>query len=400
MSTKRFISLTIPILIGLTPIIFASCVGVPDLSTEMSHQGRLLDSTGAPVVDGNYNFRYRIYHAATSGTPVYTETKTVAVSDGLFDTTLGTTGVITPDIFAQPSWIEIAVNGETLTPRQKLLGAPYAFSLAAGAVVQGGVPITRTFSGVENTGSVLTVWNDNSGIKGGHSLVVLNQAAAEGINRDTVAALWVKAAGGNTSASPYSGAYGAIVTSDKYRGLYAKGGTIDEIGSDYAAGVFSSDYGIILEGGGVCHGCAMAYFAQNAGADAIQPGDFVAALGVAVDPDLNVPVMMVAKASRADEAIVGVASTAVSRAPVEERQGIRTGGFDPRAGQAAPGEYLSVVVQGLVQARVGEVQVQAGDWLTFQDSALAAAPAGSVGLARAMSTPDPDGMVWVLYNGQ
>ena len=398
MSTRRLFTIAIPIILALTPLIFASCIGVPDLDPEMSHQGRLLDSTGAPVVDGNYTFRYRIYHAATGSTPVYTETKTVAVSDGLFDTTLGITGVITPDIFAQPSWIEIAVNGETLTPRQKLLGAPYAFSLAAGAVVQGGVPITRTFSGVENTGAALTVWNDNASAGGGNGLFVINQAAPEVTIGEhpgvPVAALQAVAAGGQNDTLPYSGSFGAIVRSENYRGMYVKGAP------SWVAATFDSDNGILLIGGGTCVGCTLAYFAQNAGTDAIQPGDFVAALGVAVDPDLNVPVLQVVKAASAADAVVGVASTAMRRTPVSVNYGVKIGGFDARDGVSATGEYLSVVVQGLVQARVGEVQVQAGDWLTIQDGTLAAAPAGSGGLARAMSTPEPDGMVWVLYNGQ
>jgi hypothetical protein len=56
------------------------------------------------------------------------------------------------------------------------------------------------------------------------------------------------------------------------------------------------------------------------------------------------------------------------------------------------------VVQGLVQARVDELQVQVGDMLTLQNGALEVASAG--GVARAMSTPDENDLVWVLYNGQ
>ena len=340
MSTRRLYTIAIPIILALTPMIFAGCIGIPDLDPEMSHQGRLLDNTGAPVLDGNYNFRYRIYHAATGSTPVYTETKTIAVSDGLFDTTLGTTGVITPDIFAQPSWIEIAVNGETLTPRQKLLGAPYAFSLAAGAVVQGSVPITRTFSGVANTGAAMTVWNDNASATGGSGLFVVNQAAAdiqsapaEGV---PVAALKAAAVGGQNDTIPYTGAYGAIIQSENYRGMYAKGGDVSPSVTGWYAAIFDSEEGINLIGGGNCTGCTLAYFAQNAGSEVIQPGDFVAARGVVVDPDLNVPVLQVVKAISVDEAVIGVASNAVRRTPVGDYYGIKTGDSTPAAGSLPP----------------------------------------------------------------
>ena len=396
MLKKRILYVSIPIILALTPILIVGCAGTPDLSSQMSHQGRLLDSAGAPVADGNYSFRYRIFHSATGGTPVYTETKTVAVSDGLFDSILGASSVITPDIFAQPSWIEITVDGETLTPRQKLLGAPYAFSLSAGAVVQGSIPITRTFSGVANTGAAMTIWNDNRSATGGNGLFVVNQAAAttsglpdEGV---PVAALQALAAGGQNSTVPKSGAYGAIITSANYRGMYAKGAT------GWYAAVFDSPSGINLIGGGTCTGCTTAYFATNSGAETLQPGDFVAAQGVIVDPDLNVPVMQVVKANSATDPVIGVVSSAMNRAPVGDYYGFKSGGFDAREGAAANGEYLSVVVQGLVQARASELEIKAGEWLTLQSGALEVASTG--GLARAMSSPDENGMVWVLYNGQ
>jgi len=394
MFNKRLIFIAIPILIALTPILIVGCVGAPDLHPEMSHQGRLLDAAGAPVADGNYTFRYRIFHAATAGTPVYTETKTVAVSDGLFDTSIGALSVITPDLFAQPAWMEIAVNGEALAPRQKLLGAPYAFSLAAGAVVQGAVPITRTFGGVENTGSAMTIWNDNATAGGGNGLFVVNQAAPEITGSDVgvpAAALQAVAIGGQGSETPYTGAYGAIISSENYRGMYTRAGE-----SWYAA-VFDGGAGINLLQGG-CTGCTLAYFAQNAGTDTIFPGDFVAAMGLVVDQDLNVPVMQVVKATSAADAIVGVANKAVKRTPVKDVYGVKTGGFDPRQGNAAAGEYLSVVVQGLVQVRAEALPVQIGEWLTLQDGAVQVS--SEAGVARAMSQPDENGMVWVLYNGK
>ena len=58
MLTRRLIFIAIPIMIALIPLVIAGCVGIPDLTSQMSHQGRLLDNTGAPVADGSYNFRY------------------------------------------------------------------------------------------------------------------------------------------------------------------------------------------------------------------------------------------------------------------------------------------------------------------------------------------------------
>jgi hypothetical protein len=71
---------------------------------------------------------------------VYTEVKNVLVVNGLFDMTIGATSLLAdadpdPLIFARPLFAEITIEGETLTPRQRLHGAPYAMSLVGGAVM-------------------------------------------------------------------------------------------------------------------------------------------------------------------------------------------------------------------------------------------------------------------------
>ncbi len=81
-----------------------------------------------------------------------------------------------------------------------------------------------------------------------------------------------------------------------------------------------------------------------------------------------------------------------------EHNGVRTGGFDAAAGDAAPGGYLTIEVQGLVRARAADAALQPG-------AALAAGPDGAVGVAdggytRALSAVDADGLVWVMLSGQ
>lgn len=67
---------------------------------------------------------------------LFTETHAgVQFSDGLANIEIGSVETLDPSIFAQPLWMEIEVNGEVLTPRQKLLGSPYAMTLVGGAVV-------------------------------------------------------------------------------------------------------------------------------------------------------------------------------------------------------------------------------------------------------------------------
>lgn len=64
------------------------------------------------------------------------------MTDGLFDVPIGPASNVTgvdgapdPAIYSQPVWVEISVDGQTLSPRQPLVGSPYAMSLVGGAVV-------------------------------------------------------------------------------------------------------------------------------------------------------------------------------------------------------------------------------------------------------------------------
>lgn len=125
----------------LSALLFTAC-----LPRTMGMQGRLLNSDGTAVSGGvdmviNYWTCANGDENASGCDMVYTETRNnVQVVNGLFDIQLGTTSVDADDepnpaIFARPLFLEFVVNGETLTPRQRLHGAPYAMSLVGGAVV-------------------------------------------------------------------------------------------------------------------------------------------------------------------------------------------------------------------------------------------------------------------------
>lgn len=369
-------------------VLAAACA--PEIVPSFSHQGRLLDENGNIVPDDDYNVEYRIYHVSTGGTPVYTENQVVTVKDGLFTTSLGLSGTMTPTIFSQPAWLEIVVNGEVLTPRQNLQGAPYAFSLASGSVVQGVEPLDRTYLTLEKTGASMVVLNNDVSAEGGNGLLAVNRAAAPTSERGNVAALQARALGGIVSES--TGSAGAIISSAAYRGLI-----VQTDASAYYSAAFNGGLGIYVEGN--CTGCTMAYLAQNVGDAPINAGDFVAVEGVTVDADMNIPVMQVRRATGPGDAIIGVATSAISRSPVSVTNGVTTGGFDGADGPAAAGGYLSVAVQGLVQARAADAAMAPGASLTAGPDGAVVATTGN-GFARALSNVDGAGLVWVMLGGQ
>jgi hypothetical protein len=134
---------------GVGMLLAASAVA-PD----MNYQGRLLDDSGNPVT-GTVSMKFRLYDDPAAGTLVWgPQTKSVTVTDGLFNTELSNLDV---EDFDQALWLEIEIIGSgMLSPRQQLMCAPYAFSLVPGAEMLGSL-----------TGPLLTVDNTNwHGIEG------------------------------------------------------------------------------------------------------------------------------------------------------------------------------------------------------------------------------------------
>jgi hypothetical protein len=113
---------------------------VPEL---INYQGRLMGAQGVPIVDGTYKLEFNIYDDATTGTKewgpqVFTA---VPVTNGMFNVILGeketdlngvklTNGVLISAAFLESNrYLGIKVNsGAEISPRQKILSAPYALN--------------------------------------------------------------------------------------------------------------------------------------------------------------------------------------------------------------------------------------------------------------------------------
>ena len=131
-------------------------------SPVMSYQGRLLEN-GSPVT-GTKSMTFKLYDAQSAGTLVWTEgPKDVAVTNGLFNVTLGDTTALDVNNLDQELWLEITV-ASTILPRQKLMGAPYAFSLVPGADVTGSTVDSVLYARNNGTGDGLNGYNTTSGI--------------------------------------------------------------------------------------------------------------------------------------------------------------------------------------------------------------------------------------------
>lgn len=116
----------------------------------VNYQGVLRSSADAPLT-GAYDMVFRFWDAATGGVEIMIDQHTAAgasavtVAGGLFDVVLG--GGTTTDgsgpgtyssldaVFRDHSavWLEIAIAGETLTPRTRIHAAPYSLNATSAA---------------------------------------------------------------------------------------------------------------------------------------------------------------------------------------------------------------------------------------------------------------------------
>lgn len=144
----------------------------------INFQGKLVNTNGTNVANGNYSIVFSIYDVSSGGTALWSETQsTVAVTDGVFQVELGSSTVFPADF--NFNWdgrylgVNVASDGE-MTPRIRLTAAPYAFNAekVAGLTVQ-------DTSGVASTSAILRLAN-------GKTIVVNNSLTFSGTDSTTI----------------------------------------------------------------------------------------------------------------------------------------------------------------------------------------------------------------------
>ncbi|MEZ4636268.1 MAG: hypothetical protein R2856_15115 [Caldilineaceae bacterium] len=77
-------------------------------------------STGDPL-NGVYTFVFRLYNVDTGGTELWTETKDLTVTNGLFSTLLGDAALPVVQFTGQDLWLGIKVGADAeAAPRQRI----------------------------------------------------------------------------------------------------------------------------------------------------------------------------------------------------------------------------------------------------------------------------------------
>jgi len=93
---------------------------------KLNYQGFLTNSTSQPLdVPAGVPMTFALFDVLTSGAALYSESQSVAVNKGVFNVVIGSVTPLTLS-FDVPYFLEVTVNGETLTPRQPLASSAYA----------------------------------------------------------------------------------------------------------------------------------------------------------------------------------------------------------------------------------------------------------------------------------
>ena len=97
---------------------------IESVPRRISYQGLLTKADGSPTEDGSYEVIFRLYNTADGGDPIWTESQEVTVNNGIISTVLGNTNPFTT--IPQEAYLELTVEGSTLSPRQLLTSVFYS----------------------------------------------------------------------------------------------------------------------------------------------------------------------------------------------------------------------------------------------------------------------------------
>ncbi len=122
------------------------------INEQISFQGKVVNSDGTNVTNGSYTFLFCLYTTGSPATPctgvanedaVWRESKSVTVTDGIFQTNLGDTTTLpgSVDFNTDNIYLGINFNGDgQMTPLVRFTAAPYALNAAK----VGGLTVTDT----------------------------------------------------------------------------------------------------------------------------------------------------------------------------------------------------------------------------------------------------------------
>ena len=186
----------------------------------ISYQGRLLN--GSNAVNGTVALSLRLFNVPTGGSLLYEDSNSVSVVDGLYSTFIGdhtTDGSLVAALTNPVVYVEVAVDGGALAPRERVASVGYALVTRGLAVSElNGVVVTPTQN-------IMTAGTADATIAGGYGNAIL------GADRAFVGGGFQNVIGPGSPEAVIAGGYGNRIASNSY-GSAVLGGEINRLGPD------------------------------------------------------------------------------------------------------------------------------------------------------------------------
>ena len=116
---KSILKLAISVLV-IAIFISSIVIAQTTLEKQIPIKGKLTTTTGTPL-EGKYTFEFEIFDAATEGTSLWSETKQISVTKGIWSTNLGSTTPLPSTIATEKQlYLEITANSKKYTLRSPL----------------------------------------------------------------------------------------------------------------------------------------------------------------------------------------------------------------------------------------------------------------------------------------
>lgn len=115
----------------LVPLVLSTIsAGAVNLPLRIPFQGKLIDPASNNPRNGDIVMTFRVYDAPTGGAAMFTEAMTVPVNNGVFAVQIGTSALLSSDLFSHASaYLGVTVAGDSeMLPRQPLTMGAYAFT--------------------------------------------------------------------------------------------------------------------------------------------------------------------------------------------------------------------------------------------------------------------------------
>src|SRR5882672_4454408 len=115
---RRFVCLAflIILLVAILPAMPVSAT----INSQISFQGKLTNPDGTNLSNGSYSLVFALYTVSSGGSSVWSETKSISITDGLFQTNLGDTTALPGSVNFNSSslYLGIKVGSDAeMTPR-------------------------------------------------------------------------------------------------------------------------------------------------------------------------------------------------------------------------------------------------------------------------------------------